>query len=528
MGELRIPVGVAVTLLGLAVSLQAVTRRIEQFPHQGAAHLVALLLQRFGQSSHAFAGPPQRRFRIPPRRRFDQRLEIRDQCRVFDNRWLASRPRPPNPLRWFVLRQFLQTPPDRARRHSGCRRHRGNATITGSKRLRRRDQTTAAFVEKRCYCEKPLPDGFNIDHHHNIWYDHKVVNPYFTLSKADSVISGQALSKEAFDRIEPRGRGRGVMEDKAGVPVEPGANPGVLVGGVVVEDDVDDLPGRDVGFDRIEKADELLMAMVLHAAADDLALQDVERGKQGRGAMPLVIMRHCRAAALLHRQTGLGAVERLVLRFFVDRQHHRMRRRIDIKTDNVAQLGDELAVARQLELTHAMRLQPMGVQIRCTELTLIPTCLAITWAVQWVTSPGGSVCVSATVRSCTVAASRGIRDGRVLSRSSPSTPCAMKRSCQRHTVTLLLPVWRMIVVVPTPSAVISTMRARHTCFCGVLRSATIAAKRTRSPSLTSTVIPWRMLTPQSLSRNPEPRALTGASNLKCSGSSPAMTFPASC
>src|SRR5690349_19145406 len=194
MGELRIPVGVAVTLLGLAVSLQAVTRRIEQFGHQGAARLVALLLQRFGQSSHAFAGPPQRRFRIPQRRRFDQRLEIRDQCRVFDNRWFASRPRPPNPLRWFVLRQFFQTPPDRARRHSGCRRHRGNATITGSKRLRRRDQTTAAFVEKRCYCEKPLPDGFNIDHHHNIWYDHKVVNPYFTLSKADSVISGQALS----------------------------------------------------------------------------------------------------------------------------------------------------------------------------------------------------------------------------------------------------------------------------------------------------------------------------------------------
>src|SRR5215467_3941486 len=64
MGVLRIPVGMAVTLLGLAVSLQAVTRRIEQFTHQSAAHLVALLLQRFGQSSHAFAGAPQRRSRI--------------------------------------------------------------------------------------------------------------------------------------------------------------------------------------------------------------------------------------------------------------------------------------------------------------------------------------------------------------------------------------------------------------------------------------------------------------------------------
>ena len=38
-----------------------------------------------------------------------------------------------------------------------------------------------------------------------------------------------------------------------------------------------------------------------------------------------------------------------------------MRRRIDIKTDNVAQLGDKLAIARQLEVAHAMRLEPMSV-----------------------------------------------------------------------------------------------------------------------------------------------------------------------
>ena len=62
------------------------------------------------------------------------------------------------------------------------------------------------------------------------------------------------FGEEALDRIEPRGRGRGVMEDKARMPVEPGANFGVLVCRVVVEDDVDDLAGRDVGFDRIEES----------------------------------------------------------------------------------------------------------------------------------------------------------------------------------------------------------------------------------------------------------------------------------
>src|SRR5207244_135439 len=191
--ELRVPVGVAVTLLGLAVALQTVSRRVERFGNQGPAHPVALLLQRLRQSAHALAGPPQRRFRIPPRRWFDQRLEIRAQRRVLEKRRLASRPRPPNPFRGFVLRQFLQTPPDRARRQAGGQRNRGNPPITGSKCLRRRDQTTAAFVEERRHRRKSVSDGFNIDHHHNIWYDKPVVNQYLTLSKVDSIISGQAL-----------------------------------------------------------------------------------------------------------------------------------------------------------------------------------------------------------------------------------------------------------------------------------------------------------------------------------------------
>ena len=50
----------------------------------------------------------------------------------------------------------------------------------------------------------------------------------------------------------------------------------VLVGGIVVEDDVDGLAGWDLALDGVQKADELLMPVALHAAADDLALQDVK------------------------------------------------------------------------------------------------------------------------------------------------------------------------------------------------------------------------------------------------------------
>src|SRR4051794_29441424 len=50
----------------------------------------------------------------------------------------------------------------------------------------------------------------------------------------------------------------------------------------------------------------------------------------------------------------------------------------------------------------------------------------------------------------------------------------------------------MISAVPQPSAVSRTICARQTCFCGLFRSATIAASCWRSAALNSTVIPARM------------------------------------
>ena len=74
-------------------------------------------------------------------------------------------------------------------------------------------------------------------------------------------------------------------------------------------------------------------------------------------AVPLVIVGHRLAAPRLDRQSGLGAVERLDLALLVDRQHHRMGRRIDIEPDDVGQLGGELGVARALEGAQPVRLQ---------------------------------------------------------------------------------------------------------------------------------------------------------------------------
>src|SRR5512135_1730009 len=78
-------------------------------------------------------------------------------------------------------------------------------------------------------------------------------------------------------------------------------------------------------------------------------------------------------------------------------------------------------------------------QMRCTEETLIPVTSAIAAAVQWVAGCGGSLAVSAITRSMIACSNGGIRDGRVLSRRSPSTPSVMNRSCQRQTLGFALP-----------------------------------------------------------------------------------------
>ena len=44
------------------------------------------------------------------------------------------------------------------------------------------------------------------------------------------------------------------------------------------------------------------------------------------------------------------------------------------------------------------------------------------------------------------------------------TPACIKRSCQRQTTDLLLPVRCMIAAVPRPSAASKTIRQRQTCF----------------------------------------------------------------
>ncbi len=181
VGELRIPVGVAVALLGLAVGLQAVTRRIEQFGHQGAAHLVALRLQRLRQPSHALAGAPQRDSGSPRVVGSTSASRSASSVGSLQNRWFAPRPRPPNPRRRLILRQVLQTPPDRARRlpvaiaTAAMPPYPAANASAAATRRRPRSSRKGATVKNRYRMGSTSITA-------TIWYDKTVVNPIFTLS----------------------------------------------------------------------------------------------------------------------------------------------------------------------------------------------------------------------------------------------------------------------------------------------------------------------------------------------------------
>jgi Reverse transcriptase (RNA-dependent DNA polymerase) len=98
---------------------------------------------------------------------------------------------------------------------------------------------------------------------------------------------GIGFVEEAIDGCLERGEG---VEHEAWVPLQPSYDLTMLVGGVVVEDD----------------------------------LHDLLSGHLGLGAVPNLVVGHGAAAALLQQQPGLGTVERLNVALLVHRQHNGM------------------------------------------------------------------------------------------------------------------------------------------------------------------------------------------------------------
>ena len=151
------------------------------------------------------------------------------------------------------------------------------------------------------------------------------------------------------------------MQVKARVLVEPKLDLVMLVGGVVVEDQVEIEGFGRLLIDGAQEAQKLLMAVTPHALSDDRTGGDIKGGEQRSCSMPLIIMGHRAGPPLLDRQPRLGAVERLDLALLIDTQHHGLVGRAEIEADHISELVDKPLVVRQLEAACQMRFEPVCV-----------------------------------------------------------------------------------------------------------------------------------------------------------------------
>src|SRR3984893_7756155 len=197
--------------------------------------------------------------------------------------------------------------------------------------------------------------------------------------------------------------------------------------------------GGGLACNLLEEGQELVCPMANQTFADDFAGRDVERGKQRRGAVALIIMGHGSGAAFLQRQARLGPVECLNLTFLVDGQHKRPLRRVEVKADDVLDLNDKAGIGRQLETFDEMRLETVfGTDALHTRM-----------ADAHLFRHGAHT----PVRGVDGTLFHGLLDDLEFDRcadwlpagglerpfTSPSTPASAKYSCQRHTVVLETP-----------------------------------------------------------------------------------------
>ncbi len=129
----------------------------------------------------------------------------------------------------------------------------------------------------------------------------------------------------------------------------------MLVGRIIIHNQMQVQLGRGLSVDLLEETNKLLMPVAGHAVANHLAIQHAERGEQGRGPVALVVVGHRPATPLLHRQTGLGPVQSLDLALLVDAQHQGPVGRVEIETDHIPELLQKVLVSAQLEGLDQMR-----------------------------------------------------------------------------------------------------------------------------------------------------------------------------
>jgi hypothetical protein len=95
----RIPVRMRRPLASFPGALQTVVEGLEQVPHGGVTHAMALLPQLLGQAARTLTGPAQGRHRIPTSRRLHEGINRLEELLVLRGAGLTPCPVASHPAR---------------------------------------------------------------------------------------------------------------------------------------------------------------------------------------------------------------------------------------------------------------------------------------------------------------------------------------------------------------------------------------------------------------------------------------------
>ncbi len=157
--------------------------------------------------------------------------------------------------------------------------------------------------------------------------------------------------------IEPRSIRGSVVKVKSGTPCQPSLDLGMLMRGVVVDDEMNIEVSGHVGLDVAQELEELLVTMTGLALGHHFPGGDVQGGKQGGGAVPLVVVRNPFHVSQSQGQHGLTSFQRLDLALLVHAQHQGVLGGIQVQADDIPYFVDKERIGGKLEALVSMGLQ---------------------------------------------------------------------------------------------------------------------------------------------------------------------------
>ena len=134
----------------------------------------------------------------------------------------------------------------------------------------------------------------------------------------------------------------------------------MLVRRVVVQNQVNVRLRRSFLVNHLDETQPLLVAVPGCPLGNDLAIEVIQSGKEGQRPVPVIVVGAGLNVPLSQRQTGLRAFQRLALALFIAAEYHRPNRWIQLKADDIPELGLEVLVIGEFEGASAVRLEIIG------------------------------------------------------------------------------------------------------------------------------------------------------------------------